>query len=306
VEAGHTLALIEPPLSDLLANLVEAEAGVVRAKLDLELAEMALARVEKLAGLELKPAREREEAEFARRAARSRHDAALALRAAYDRAGVVFASSAGEDSQPAGLPAVELKAPLSGLIIEVAAALGEHVPAGRAVFTVLDPERVHIEARIPEFDIGRAGAPTGALYELPGEPGRFEPVVVEGAGRAVFSSPEIDPATRTASWVYEVKNPEGRLKIGMALTLHLETRRAEEALAIPESAVVEEEGRPVAFVQVAGETFENRSLTLGIRDGGWVQVIDGLQDGERVVTREAYAIRLAAAAGALPAHGHEH
>jgi multidrug efflux pump subunit AcrA (membrane-fusion protein) len=69
---------------------------------------------------------------------------------------------------------------------------------------------------------------------------------------------------------------------------------------------VEEEGRPVAFVQVAGETFENRSLTLGIRDGGWVQVIDGLQDGERVVTREAYAIRLAAAAGALPAHGHEH
>ena len=92
----------------------------------------------------------------------------------------------------------------------------------------------------------------------------------------------------------------------MALRIHLETSRIEEATAIPDTAIVDFEGRPAAYVQVSGETFIKRDLELGIRDSGFVQVVGGLSKGERVVTEGAYAIRLASVAGAIPAHGHAH
>jgi multidrug efflux pump subunit AcrA (membrane-fusion protein) len=62
----------------------------------------------------------------------------------------------------------------------------------------------------------------------------------------------------------------------------------------------------VAFVQVSGETFEKRELKVGIRDSGFVQVLEGIKAGERVVTKGAYAIRLSSISGVIPAHGHAH
>ncbi|HUG35829.1 MAG TPA: efflux RND transporter periplasmic adaptor subunit, partial [Candidatus Limnocylindrales bacterium] len=306
VEAGQTLALIQPPFSDFLVKLVESEAGVTRARLALELAELADARVQKLAGEQLRSAREREEADFALRTARANHESALALQAAYQKAGALFVP-AGESSTGApGLPTLELKAPLSGQVTQIAAAMGEHVPSDRPILHILDTGRVFIEASVPEPDLYKVVPPFAAYYELAGAPGLFEPLVAEGAGRVVFFGPEVDPLTRSVPLVYEVKNSSGSLRIGLALNVYLETGRAEDALAIPESAIVDEEGRPVAFVQVSGETFDKRYLTLGLRDGGFVEVREGLAEGERIVTREAYAVRLASVSSSIPAHGHSH
>jgi multidrug efflux pump subunit AcrA (membrane-fusion protein) len=96
------------------------------------------------------------------------------------------------------------------------------------------------------------------------------------------------------------------LRIGMALAVYVETAHVTEALAVPVSALVEEDARAVAFVHVAGETFQKRDLTLGVQDGAFVQVLAGLSAGERVVTKGAYAIRLASVSTTLPAHGHAH
>jgi multidrug efflux pump subunit AcrA (membrane-fusion protein) len=57
---------------------------------------------------------------------------------------------------------------------------------------------------------------------------------------------------------------------------------------------------------VEGESFERRPLRLGLRANGWVEVLEGVAAGERVVTTGAYEVRLAGASGALPAHGHAH
>ena len=92
----------------------------------------------------------------------------------------------------------------------------------------------------------------------------------------------------------------------MALNVYVETAHVTEALAVPVSALVEEDGRAVAFVQVSGETFQKRDLTLGIQDGEFIQVLSGLSPGERVVTKGAYAIRLASVSTTIPAHGHAH
>jgi multidrug efflux pump subunit AcrA (membrane-fusion protein) len=88
--------------------------------------------------------------------------------------------------------------------------------------------------------------------------------------------------------------------------VHVLSGQEVKGLAIPVSAVVDDGKQEVVFVLASGEAFERRPVRLGVRDGDWVQVLDGLASGERVVTRGAWQVRLAAAGGALPASGHVH
>jgi multidrug efflux pump subunit AcrA (membrane-fusion protein) len=75
---------------------------------------------------------------------------------------------------------------------------------------------------------------------------------------------------------------------------------------VPESAIIDDAGRPVVFVQRGGETFLRRPVKLGIRNHGLVQVLEGVNAGDRVVTKGAYLIRLSTMSSAVPAHGHVH
>lgn len=289
VEAGQVLALVQPPFSELAAKSIEAVAEAARAKLAADQAELVYSRTKKLHEGQAKTDRDLQEAEFALRSAKSHLESALAIQAAYQKA-----------------RAVELLAPISGTVVSIQASFGEHVGPEHPVLVILDPERVYVEARIPESDVSRVASARGASYETSDARGKYIPVLGEGGGRSVHLGLEVDLASRTVPLVYEVPNPGRALRIGMTLTLYVETAQAEDALAIPQSALVDEEGRYVAFVQVAGETFQKRDLALGVRDTGYVQVVRGLSEGERVVTDGAYAIRLASVSTAIPAHGHSH
>ena len=105
-----------------------------------------------------------------------------------------------------------------------------------------------IEAKIPESELGRLGSSLGAAYERPDAKGAFVSVLGDGAGRVVFLAPEVDPSTRTAALVYEVSNPDGLLRVGMSLDLYVETASADEAVALPRSALVDEDGKTTAYV----------------------------------------------------------
>jgi multidrug efflux pump subunit AcrA (membrane-fusion protein) len=78
------------------------------------------------------------------------------------------------------------------------------------------------------------------------------------------------------------------------------------APVIPASAIVDDAGRPIVFVQTEGESFERRPVSLGAREGELVQVTSGVKPGEHVVTRGAYLVRLASLSTSVPAHGHVH
>ena len=260
VAAGQLLALAQPPVSDLAAKLVEAEADVARTKLAHAQAELSHARIEKLAGSGARTTRELEESDFALRSAKAAHEAALALRGAYEKSGLMIRD---------GVPVFELRSPIAGSVIQIGASVGEQVPEGRAVFTVLSSDIVLVEARVAEADVPRVGPSRDAVFETPDAKGRFAPL-----GKPLFLGPEVDVATRTVPLVYEAPNPDGALRVGMALTVYVETRRAEEALAVPESALVDEDGRPVAYVLLDGEHFEKRDARA--RDPGF-----GLRRGHR-------------------------
>lgn len=298
VEAGQLLGVLRPNFTEAAARLAEAGAEFATAKAALEQAETAYQRTRKLVAEEAKSPRELQEAELLFRSAQARYAAARGLLQTFQQA-----TNEATADQPLRL---EIRAPIAGTLNSIAAGPGEVVSAEQPLFTVLNPATVWIEAAIPEASVGRLRPGKEALLELPGSLGEFSPLTGDGPARLVSLGLEVDSATRTVPLIYEVANPNTRLRPGQWVTLLVETARAESALAIPDSAIVEEGGRPVAFVQVGGETFEKRNLKLGIRDGNWVRVLEGIEPGERVVTQGAFAIRLASVSGALPAHGHAH
>ncbi|HEX4935767.1 MAG TPA: hypothetical protein VFV33_21455 [Gemmatimonadaceae bacterium] len=116
----------------------------------------------------------------------------------------------------------------------------------------------------------------------------------------------IDPVSRTLPLIYEVPNPAGAIKVGANARALVRTSARIDGVVVPASAILDDNGRPIVFVQVEGETFERREVTLGGREGDLVLVRTGVQPGERVVSGAAYQVRLASLSTAVPAHGHEH
>jgi multidrug efflux pump subunit AcrA (membrane-fusion protein) len=87
---------------------------------------------------------------------------------------------------------------------------------------------------------------------------------------------------------------------------HILSGEPREVVAIPSSAVLDEKGIDVVFVMVGGESFERRTVQLGIRDRTMVEVKDGLEPGEVVVSEGPYYVRLASTSTGSIGHGHAH
>ena len=105
---------------------------------------------------------------------------------------------------------------------------------------------------------------------------------------------------------FRIDNAAGELYPGMTPTAHLVVASPIQSVAIPFDAVVHDAGTEVVYVQSGGETFERRPVRLGVRDGDWVAVLEGVSPGEWVVSRGAYSIKLAATSTSSIGHGHAH
>ena len=124
--------------------------------------------------------------------------------------------------------------------------------------------------------------------------------------KGFFGNRVLDPATRTVPITFALDNGTLGLAVGQAVFLHLLLDEATSQPVVPASALVDDAGRPIVFVQREGEAFERRPVTLGARSGNLVQITNGVKAGERVVTTGAYLVRLASLSTQVPSHGHVH
>ena len=159
---------------------------------------------------------------------------------------------------------------------------------------------VFVSGAVPESELGKLRQISGAEVEMP-DTGQVRPI-----NRLVSVGRMVDEKTRTVPVTYEVDNRDHRLALNQNVFLRLLLTTAEKAPVIPESALIDDAGRPVVFVQRAGETFLRRPIKIGVHNSGMVQVLEGLQAGDRVVTKGAYLIRLSTMSSSVPAHGHVH
>ncbi|MFY3742499.1 efflux RND transporter periplasmic adaptor subunit [Anaeromyxobacter sp. Red801] len=293
VRAGEVLAELGPKVGGD-ADPASLQLAVTQARLDLELARKDLARLEELAGAEAVPERRVLEAHRAVAEAEARASAADARKARFEGS-----SAGGAGSR------ISLRSTVSGTLAVVGASPGTFVEEGRELFHVVDLDRLWLEVQVPEADVGRIGRPSGAWFEVEGYDRPFE-ISPDRGGRVVGFGGVIDPQSRTAPLVLEVPNPGRELRVGMFARVHVLTGEPVKGVAVPASAIVDDGSEQVVFVEVSGERFERRPVRAGIRDRDRVQILAGVAPGERVVSRGAYQVRLAAAFGAIPQHGHVH
>jgi Cu(I)/Ag(I) efflux system membrane fusion protein len=100
----------------------------------------------------------------------------------------------------------------------------------------------------------------------------------------------LKPETRTVSVRIELPNPEGLLKPGMYADVVFEVGNGEAVAAVPESAVIDSGTRQVVLVVKGEGRFEPRAVKLGRRGAGFVEVVEGLNAGEEVVTSATFLI----------------
>jgi RND family efflux transporter MFP subunit len=292
VQAGEILAYLAPALGGE-TDVASLELAAKRAESALELARQERVRVEGLLAKQAVPERRVAEARNAEGVAQAEHEAARR------RLAQVTGGPAG---QGAG---VAVRAPLAGTITQVTVAPGSYVEQGERLFHVIDRSRLWLEARIAESDLAGIGQPTGAWFRVQGYEEVFE-IGTNGAARLVAFGGMVDPVSRTVPVVLEFPNPDARLRVGAFVTARVHTGEEQEALAVPRGAIVNDAGTEIVYVQHGGERFERRVVRTGLRDGAQVAIVDGLAPGERVVSRGAYLVHLAAGTPADAGHGHAH
>ncbi|HEY0970074.1 MAG TPA: efflux RND transporter periplasmic adaptor subunit [Gemmatimonadales bacterium] len=193
-----------------------------------------------------------------------------------------------------------VRSPIAGVVASRNIAPGGRVDAGTALFTVVDPSVVWLTARVPAADAMRVGRGATATFRIDGSDRVYE------AARMVSMGSVIDDVTRTMPVIYEVRNGDGSIPVGATAQVDVRTGARQSGVVIPSSAVLDEDGQPVAYVQLHGEAFEKRVLTVGGAEGGRTLVLSGIQPGEYVVSGAAYQVRLASMSTAVPAEGHAH
>ena len=197
----------------------------------------------------------------------------------------------------------EMKAPISGTVLESYIRPGMQVNAGEPLLRIADMSKMWLNVHVPAAERTAIQNPEAAVFYVQGNEKMYG--MDEVNGRLLSLGKQVDPQTRTLSMIYEIENKEG-LQSGLFVTAEIDTDQKENVIAIPESALIEEEGSYVVYVHVAGESFEKRAITTGIKNRGWMEVTSGLEEGEHIVTTNAYQVKLASLSSEAPAHGHSH
>ena len=173
----------------------------------------------------------------------------------------------------------------SGVVLQKPGIEGMRFMPGEVLFDIADLSSVWLLAEVSEQDIGLVHLGQEAWLDIVAYPGK------PFSGNVVFLYPTIDTGTRTAKVRIELANPGGLLKPAMFANVELATGHARgEVLAVPESAVLDSGTRQAVLVRRGEGLFEPRTVKLGMRADGYIEVTEGLQAGEQVVVRANFLI----------------
>ena len=178
-----------------------------------------------------------------------------------------------------------IRSPHTGVVIAKHANEGMKVDPGMQVYRIADLSKVWVLVTLYEYQLPYVQAGQSAVMTLSYIPGqRFE-------GKVVYIYPYLDKKTREVQVRMEFDNAEGLLKPGMFANVELQNTLARERTLAPREAIIDTGERQVAFVSFGEGKFEPRAVRKGIETGdGLVEVIDGLEPGEMVVTSGQFLI----------------
>ena len=176
-------------------------------------------------------------------------------------------------------------APRDGVVLERNVSDGMRMPAGEVLFRLADLSVVWVLADLPERELGSVALGQAAEVRPRGLPGRAF------TGRIALVYPQLNTATRSARVRIELPNPDGALLPGMYAEVEIAAGGGGGPMvAVPDSAVIDSGTRRVVILDRGEGRFEPREVKLGRRGGGFVEVREGVAEGDRVVVAANFLI----------------
>ena len=193
-----------------------------------------------------------------------------------------------------------VRSPIGGIITEKHAIVGELSDPSRSLYTVADLSSVWVLVDINEKDLAKVHKGQGAIVTV----GAFPDMKLKG--RITYIADLVDEATRTVKARIEVANPGRKLKPEMFATVELVlAANAPPVVAVPEDALQDLDGKKVLFVAEHEAEFAARQIQAGRTAGGLVEIVSGLNEGERYAIKGAFILKSELKKGeVVDEHGH--
>jgi len=199
---------------------------------------------------------------------------------------------------------LEIRAPFVGRVAEVIVSPGEQVAPGGPLLRMVRERPVWARVALTPGDANRlSDRISGLVLDIGAS---TDPVMVpEDDLRLVAVAPEVDPLTGTVKALIEISRSVDELRPGLVATAQIFLPEKIEGIVLPDSAVIDDAGESIVYVQLDGESFNRREVEIRYRRGDHL-LVEGVLPGERVVTLGGAAIRRASLMASGQAQGHVH
>jgi HlyD family secretion protein len=178
----------------------------------------------------------------------------------------------------------EIKSPIDGVVTERPQYPGELAAANQPLLTVMDLSKLIAKAHIAQTEAVALKVGDAAEIQLPGLEEKVK-------GRVSLVSPAIDPGSTTIEVWVETSKPGAALKPGMTVQVQIAAATAQDALAVPVSAVYKNaDGTSFVLVAGADEKAHAKTVETGIKGASEVQILSGIKEGEAIITSGGYAL----------------
>ena len=178
----------------------------------------------------------------------------------------------------------EIRSPMDGVIADRPLYPGEMAAAATPLLTVMDISEVIARAHIPQPEAALLKVGDKATIAVPGEDTPIE-------GKVTVVSPALDPNSTTVEVWVQAKNPNQRLKPGTSVQLSMLAKTVADAMVIPAAGLLTAQDGTTSVMLVGPDNHAHqKNVRVGIRQGNQVQIIEGLQAGDKIVASGAYGL----------------
>lgn len=220
----------------------------------------------------------------------------------YDQAAAIYhQSQATVELRRRLLKDTRIFAPFDGVTTARLISPGQVISRNSPLTSIVDLDPVKAEISVPERFLGQLKIGQTIELKVAAIPGKIF------KGSVFFVAPYVDPSTRTALVKAGIPNASAELKPGMFANLELTLSLRDSAIVVPEVALAQilEEDRAVVYVVGKDETVQIRPVKLGVRMPGTVEIIEGLNDGERVIVEGVQKVGMGSKVSMAPAASQE-
>ena len=193
--------------------------------------------------------------------------------------------------------------PLTGYVKQVLVGEGDYVEAGQPVAIVSQDRRLQLRADLPEKEWARAGSISSANFKPSYSEETYN--IRSLGGRMVSVGRAVARGTFYIPVIFEFNNT-GHFVPGAFCEVYLITGQKDNVISIPETALTEEQGVYFVYVRIHGAEYRKQEVRIGESDGIRREILKGLDNGDEVVTKGAYQVKLASVSGTIPGHTHNH